>query len=91
MKSNGRNHKCPLSTTHVLLDVQLSSKYKIRMRNLCAQHDTIAQLKHRDIVTCMRVNAIRTILQLTLVTDGHLLRVRLGATKGTYIPIVTLD
>ena len=37
----------------------------------------------------MRVNAIRTILQLTLITHGHLLRVRLGATKGTYFPIVT--
>ena len=37
----------------------------------------------------MCVNAIRTILQLTLVTHGHLLRVRLGATKGTNIPIIT--
>ena len=85
MNSDGRNPKCPLSTTHVLLSVQLSTKYKIRMSNLCAQHDTVAELKHRDIVTCMRVNAIRTILQLTIVTHGHLLRVRLGATKGTYI------
>ena len=46
-------------------------------------------IKHCDIVTCMCDNAIRTLLQLTLVTHGHLLRVRLGATKGTYIPIVT--
>ena len=38
---------------------------------------------------CMCVNAIRTILQFTLVTHGHLFRVRLGATKGTYIPIIT--
>ena len=88
MNSDGRNPKCPLSTTHVLLSVQLSTKYKIRMSNLCAQHDTVPELKHRDIVTCMRVNAVRTVLQLALVTHGHLLRVRLGATKGTYIPIV---
>ena len=79
----------PLSTTHVLLSVQLSTKYKIRLSNLCAQHDTFAELKHRDIVTCMRVNAIHTTLQLTLVTHGDLLRIRLGATKGTYIPIIT--
>ena len=59
------------------------------MSNLCAQHDTIAEFKKRDVVTCVRVNAIRTILQLTLVTHGHLLKDRLGATKGTYIPIVT--
>ena len=38
---------------------------------------------------CVCVNAIRTILQFTLVTHGHLFRVRLGATKGTYIPIIT--
>ena len=37
----------------------------------------------------MLVNAICAILQLTLVTHGHLLTVRLSATKGTYIPIVT--
>ena len=89
MESDGRNPKSPLSTTHVLLSFQLSNKCKIRMSNLCAQHDVVAELKHRDIVTCMRVNAICTILQLTLVTHGHLLRVKLGATKGTYIPIVT--
>ena len=83
------NPKCPLSTTHILLFVQLSTKYKIRMSNLCAHHDTVAELKHCNIVTCMCVNAIRTILQLTLVTHGHLLWVRLVATKGTYIPIVT--
>ena len=76
------------STTHNLLSVQLSTKNKIRMSKLCAQHDTIAELKHCHIVTCVRVNAIRTILQLTLVTHGHVLRVRLGATKDTYIPIV---
>ena len=89
MNSDGRNPKCPLSTTVVLLSVPLSTKYKIRMSQLCAQHDTVAELKHRDIVTCMRVNAIRTILQLSLVTHGHLLTVRVGTTKGTYIPIVT--
>ena len=82
MNSDGRHPKCPLSTTHVLLCVQLSTKYKIRMSNLCAQHDRVAELKHR-------VNAMRTILQSTLVTHGHLLRVRLGATKGTYIHMVT--
>ena len=37
----------------------------------------------------MCVYAIRTILELTLVTHGHLLSVRLGATKGTNNPIVT--
>ena len=89
MNSDGNNPQCPLSTTHVLLSSPLSTKCKIRMSNLCAQHDTVAEFKHRDIVTCMRANAIRTILQTTLVTHGHLLRVRLGATKGTYIPIVT--
>ena len=88
MNNNGRNRKCPLSTTHVLLSVQLSTSYKI-MSNLRAQHETTAELKHRDIITCMCVNAIHTILQLTLVTHGHLLRVKVGATKGTYIPIVT--
>ena len=40
-------------------------------------------------VTCVRVYAIRTILQFTLVTHGHLFRVKLGATKGTNIPIIT--
>ena len=38
---------------------------------------------------CVCVNAIRTILQFTLVTLGHLFRVKLGATKGTNIPIIT--
>ena len=38
---------------------------------------------------CVCVHAIHTILQFTLVTHGHLFRVRLGATKGTYIPIIT--
>ena len=40
----------------------------IQMGNLCAQYDTVAEFKHRDMVTCMRVNAICTILQLTLVS-----------------------
>ena len=89
MSSDGRNPKCPLSTTHVLLSVPLSTTYKIRISNLCAQHETTTELRHRDIVTCRRVNAIGTILQVTLVTHGHLLRVRLGTMQGTYIPIVT--
>ena len=38
------------STTHILLSVQLSTKYKIRMSNSCAQHDTVAELKHCDIL-----------------------------------------
>ena len=38
---------------------------------------------------CVCVNAIRTILQFTLVTHGHLFGVKLGATKGTNIPIIT--
>ena len=58
-------------------------------KNLCAQHDTFAESNKYHIVTCVCVNAIRTILQFTLVTHGHLFRVRLGATKGTYIPIIT--
>ena len=78
-----------LVTTHSCLFVPLSTKYKLRIRNLCAQHDTLAQLKKCHIVTCVCVNAICTILQFTLVTHGHLFRVRLGATKGTYIPIIT--
>ena len=59
------------------------------MRNLCAQYDTVAELKKCQIVTRVCVNAIRAILQFTLVTHGHLFRVRLGVTKGTYIPIIT--
>ena len=79
------------TTTCDLLSVQLSTKCNLRIRNLCAKHDTAAELKHCHTVTCMHVNAIRTILQLTLVTHGHL-RVRPGAKKkkkGTYIPIIT--
>ena len=67
----------------------LSTKYTLRIRNLCAQHDTVAESKKCHTVTCVRVNAIRTILQFTLVTHGHLFRVKLGATKGTNIPIIT--
>ena len=85
----GRNQ----SSTHQRLFVPLSTKYKLRIRNLCAQHDTVAKLKTCHIVTCVCVcvcvNAICTILQFTLVTHGHLFRVRLGATKGTCIPIIT--
>ena len=56
----------------------------------CVHNRTqVAELKHCDIVTNMRAIAIRTILQLTLVTHGHLLKDRLGATQGTYIPFVT--
>ena len=56
---------------------------------MCAQHDTVAESKKCHIVTCVCVNAIRTILQFTFVTHGHLFTVTLGATKGTYIPIIT--
>ena len=79
----------PSTTTHNCLCVPLSTKYTLRICNLCAQHDTVAKLKKCHVVTCVCVNAIRTILQFTLVTHGHLFRVRLGATKGTYIPIIT--
>ena len=41
------------------------------------------------VCVCVCVNAIHTILQFILVTHGHLFRVRLGATKGTDIPIIT--
>ena len=54
----------------------------------------MTQLQNQRKVTlshvCVCVNAIRTILQFTLVTHGHLFRVRLGATKGTNIPIITV-
>ena len=53
----------------------------------------MTQLQNQRNVTlshvCVCVNAIRTILQFTLVTHGHLFRVKLGATKGTNIPIIT--
>ena len=52
-------------------------------------HNTTRLQNQSHIVTCVCVNAIRTMLQLTLVTHGHLFRVRLGATKGTNIPIIT--
>ena len=78
----------PQEHTTVFL-VPLSTKYTLRIRNLCAQHDTVAESKKCHTVTCVRVNAIRTILQFTLVTHGHLFRVKLGATKGTNIPIIT--
>ena len=42
MNGNGRHPGYPPSTTQILLSVQLSTKYKIRMSNLCAQHDTVA-------------------------------------------------
>ena len=82
-------HWSPPSRTHNCLSVPLSTKYTLRIRNLCAQHDTIAESKKCHIVTCVCVNAIRTILQFTLVTHGHLFRIRLGATKGTNIRIIT--
>ena len=50
------------------------------MSNLCTQRDTVAELNDCHLVTCMRVNAIRTICQLTLFTHGQLL---------VHIPIVT--
>ena len=74
------------NTNPLFHSIELSTKYSLRMSNLCAQHDIVAELKHRHTATCMCVNAIRIILRLTLVTHGHLLRVKLGATKGTYIP-----
>ena len=82
-------HRSPPSRTHNCLSVPLSTKYTLRIRNLCAQHNTVAQSNKSHIVTCVCVHAIRTILHFTLVTHGHLLRVRLGATKGTNIPIIT--
>ena len=86
---NSALHWSPPSRTHKCLSVPLSTKYTLRIRNLCAQHDTIAESNKSHIVTCVCVNAICTILQPTLVTHGHLFRVRLGATKGTNIPIIT--
>ena len=61
--------------------IELSTKYKIRTSNLCAQRDTAADSKHCHGVMRLHVNAIRTMLQLTLVTHGHFLRVRFGANK----------
>ena len=77
------------STTCKLPSVQLSTKYNLKMSNLCAQHDTTAKLSHGLFVTC--VNAIRTIFQLTLDTYGQLFKVRLCATKCTHIPIITYN
>ena len=45
-------------------------------------------LSNSCVCVCVCVNAIGKTLQFTLVTHGHLLRVRLGARKGTYIPII---
>ena len=82
-------HWSPPSRTHNCLSGPFTTKYTLRIRNLCAQHDTVTESKKCHIVTCVCVNAIRTILQYTLVTHGHLFRVKLGATKGTNIPIIT--
>ena len=64
MNGDGHHLGYPTSTTRILLSVQLSTKYKIRMSNLCAQHDIVAELKHRDVVTCMHVNAIRNVTKI---------------------------
>ena len=62
------------STTHNLLSVQLSPKYKRRMRTLCAQHDTVAELRHHNTVTCVHINQHN--IELTL-SKG-----RAGCNKG---------
>ena len=82
-------HWSPPSTTHIRLFVPLLTRNKLIIRNLCAQDDTLVDVKKCHIFICVCVNAIRTILQFTLVTHGHLFGVRLSATKGTYIPIIT--
>ena len=48
-------HWSPPSTTHGCLSVPLSTKYTLRLCNLCAQHDTVAKLKKCHIVTCVCV------------------------------------
>ena len=50
--------------------------------------------KHCHVVTCVRVNAITTILQLALVTHGYLLRVQSIWLNHPYllgVPIVGKD
>ena len=77
------------STTRNPPSVQLSTKYNLRMSNLCAQHDIFCRIKAPSHCHMYACQCNGTMLQLTLVTHGHFLRVRLGATKGTYIPIAT--
>ena len=72
MNGDGRHAGNPPSTTHILLSIQLSTEYKIRMSNLCAQHDTVPEFKkHRDIVTCMRANAIPSVGGMAISPGGH--------------------
>ena len=77
------------STTCKISSVPLSSKYNLKMSNLCAQCDTLVELNNRYLVACVHANALRVILHLALITNGQLLRVKLGATKCTYYPIIT--
>ena len=75
MNGDGRHPGYPPSTTHILLSVQLSTKYKIGLGILCVQHDTNA--------VCVCVNAILTLLQLTLGTSSE---VQTWSNKGHIIP-----
>ena len=74
------------STTCKILSIPFSAKYNLKMSNLC---DTLVELNNCYSVTCVCVNALRTILHLTLVTHGQLLSVKLGATKRMDIPFIT--
>ena len=53
-------HTACTRSHHVVLSVELSTMYKIRMRNLCAQHDTVA---HSSTVTlfyvCVSMQSMR--------------------------------
>ena len=53
MDSDGRHPGYLSSTTHILLYVQLSTKHKIRMSNLCAQHDTVAETTEAELGTAL--------------------------------------
>ena len=61
------------STTCKVSLVLLSDKCNLKMSNLCAQRDTLVELNNRYLVICVRVNALRTILHLTLATHRRLL------------------
>ena len=71
---NWKSHEQRIGPTLNNKQVPLSTKYKLRIRNLCAQHSgTIKEMSHRHmcVCVCVCVNAIRTILQFTRVTHGR--------------------
>ena len=63
MNGNRRHPRHPPSTTHIVLSVQLSTKYKNKMSNLCAQHDTSADLKNCHVCVCVCVCVLCTLMR----------------------------